>query len=101
MAHFDQMIIIVDCRIISDDVVQLAFRYLSMALVPLLIGYAIYSLIYEEHKGWYSFVVSMLAGAVYTFGALSEACLVHLENELDARMKMIARTSDVCFQGSL
>ena len=36
--------------------------------MPLLLGYAVYSLLYEEHKGWYSFVVGMLAGAVYTFG---------------------------------
>ena len=46
----------------------MAFKYLSRALVPLLLGYAVYSLVYEEHKGWYSFVVGMLAGSVYTFG---------------------------------
>ena len=42
----------------------MAFKYLSRALVPLLLGYAVYSLVYEEHKGWYSFVVGMLAGSV-------------------------------------
>nr|CAG4646119.1 EOG090X032C [Macrothrix elegans] len=46
----------------------LAFKYLSWALYPLLIGYAIYSLIYEEHKGWYSWVLSMLYGFLLTFG---------------------------------
>lgn len=45
-----------------------AFRYLSWALYPLLIGYAIYSLVYEEHKGWYSWVLSMLYGFLLTFG---------------------------------
>ncbi len=47
---------------------QLAFRYLSRALFPLLLIYAVYSLVYHEHRGWYSYTVNMLAGAVYTFG---------------------------------
>merc|ERR1712137_608019 len=46
----------------------MAFKYLSWALYPLLIGYAIYSLIYEEHKGWYSWILSMLYGFLLTFG---------------------------------
>lgn len=46
----------------------LAFKYLSWALYPLLIGYSIYSLVYEEHKGWYSWVLSMLYGFLLTFG---------------------------------
>nr|CAG4640714.1 EOG090X032C [Eulimnadia texana] len=45
-----------------------AFRYLSWALYPLLVGYAVYSLVYEEHKGWYSWVLSMLYGFLLTFG---------------------------------
>jgi len=37
-------------------------------MYPLLVGYAIYSLIYQEHKGWYSFVISTLTQFVYAFG---------------------------------
>ncbi|XP_076239799.1 putative lipid scramblase CLPTM1 [Calliopsis andreniformis] len=47
---------------------RLAFKYLSWALYPLLGGYAIYSLMYLEHKGWYSWVLSMLYGFLLTFG---------------------------------
>ncbi|XP_046737952.1 cleft lip and palate transmembrane protein 1 homolog [Diprion similis] len=47
---------------------RLAFRYLSWALYPLLGGYAIYSLLYLEHKGWYSWVLNMLYGFLLTFG---------------------------------
>ncbi len=54
---------------------QLAFRYLGWALLPLLVCYGAYSLVYHEHRGWYSFVVGMLAGAVYTFGARSTPSL--------------------------
>ncbi|XP_005100873.1 cleft lip and palate transmembrane protein 1 homolog isoform X2 [Aplysia californica] len=46
----------------------LAFRYLSWLLYPLLAGYMVYSLVYQEHKGWYSWVLSMLYGFLLTFG---------------------------------
>ncbi|PKY40964.1 cleft lip and palate transmembrane protein [Rhizophagus irregularis] len=47
---------------------RLAFRYLSWIAFPLLIAYAIYSLIYNTHKSWYSFVLTTLVGFVYAFG---------------------------------
>lgn len=47
---------------------MLAFRYLSWACFPLLIGYGAYSLLYQEHKGWYSFVLNMMYGYLLTFG---------------------------------
>ncbi|KAI5709718.1 hypothetical protein M8J75_002678 [Diaphorina citri] len=46
---------------------ELAFKYLSWALFPLLAGYAVYSLLYLEHKGWYSWVLNMLYGFLLTF----------------------------------
>ena len=45
-----------------------AMTYLSYALYPLVLGYACYSLYYESHKSWYSFVLAVLTGCVYTFG---------------------------------
>ena len=42
--------------------------YLSYALYPIVIGYAIYALKYETHKSWYSWILNSLVGAVYTFG---------------------------------
>ena len=46
----------------------MAFRYLSWILFPLLGCYAVYSLLYLEHKGWYSWVLSLLFGFLLTFG---------------------------------
>ncbi|XP_044743143.1 cleft lip and palate transmembrane protein 1 homolog [Chrysoperla carnea] len=46
----------------------MAFKYLSWACFPLLAGYAVYSLIYLEHKGWYSFILNLLYGFLLTFG---------------------------------
>jgi len=47
---------------------MMAFKYLSWALFPLLGGYTVYSLLYQEHRGWYSFVLNMLYGFLLTFG---------------------------------
>ncbi|KIJ56616.1 hypothetical protein M422DRAFT_62579 [Sphaerobolus stellatus SS14] len=45
-----------------------AFRYVSYVAIPLLGGYSIYSLMYESHRGWYSFTISTLTSFVYMFG---------------------------------
>lgn len=46
----------------------MAFKYLSWLLFPLLGGYVVYSLLYVEQKGWYSWVLNMLYGFLLTFG---------------------------------
>jgi len=46
----------------------IAMRYLSYVIYPLIVGYAIYSLVYNEHRSWYSWVLGSLTGCVYTFG---------------------------------
>uniref|UniRef100_A0A7E4VGE1 Cleft lip and palate associated transmembrane protein 1 n=1 Tax=Panagrellus redivivus TaxID=6233 RepID=A0A7E4VGE1_PANRE len=47
---------------------QMAFKYLGVAAFPLLIGYAVYSIMYVEQRGWYNFILSMLYGFLLTFG---------------------------------
>jgi hypothetical protein len=49
---------------------EIAFKYMYMAGIPLLIAYAIYSLIYESHKSWYSYIITTLVGSVYAYGFL-------------------------------
>ena len=49
---------------------EIAFKYLYIVAVPLLGAYAIYSLVYETHKSWYSFVIETLVGSVYAYGFL-------------------------------
>lgn len=46
----------------------MAYKYLSWVIFPLFVAYAIYSLIYQEHKGWYSFVLNMTYGFLLAFG---------------------------------
>ena len=50
----------------------LAFRYVSYVAIPCLAGYTVYSLLYETHRGWYSFVISTLTSFVYMFGFVSK-----------------------------
>lgn len=47
----------------------MAFKYLSISLFPLFVGYGVYSLLYQEHKGWYSFCLGMCYGFLLTFGS--------------------------------
>lgn len=59
---------------------QLAFKYLGMLLFPLLAAYSVYSLIYEEHKGVYSFILGLLYGFLLTFGMYIE--VLHIQYRL-------------------
>ncbi|PPR88041.1 hypothetical protein GOBAR_AA32639 [Gossypium barbadense] len=47
-----------------DDI---AMKYLSYVLFLLVAGFSIYSLMYERHKSWYSWVLSSLTSCVYMF----------------------------------
>lgn len=46
----------------------MAYKYLSWLVFPLFVCYGIYSLIYHEHKGWYSFILNMTYGFLLAFG---------------------------------
>lgn len=48
-----------------------AIKWLGIFAVPLLLGYAGYSLLYTRHRGWYSWILSTLVGFVYTFGFIT------------------------------
>ncbi|TCD70434.1 hypothetical protein EIP91_003515 [Steccherinum ochraceum] len=67
-------LLITDKHVLSEDEKKtqeydaLAFRYVSWVAIPCLAGYTIYSLLYETHRGWYSFVISTLTSFVYMFG---------------------------------
>jgi Cleft lip and palate transmembrane protein 1 (CLPTM1) len=59
-----------------------AMQYLSWVLYPLVIGYSIYSLKYEEHKSWYSWALGSLVGCVYTFGFIMMCPQLYLNYKL-------------------
>lgn len=58
---------------------KLAFRYVSWVAIPCLLGYTVYSLLYNTHRSWYSFVITTLTSFVYMFGfvrSLLSSCVL-------------------------
>ncbi|KAI0034079.1 cleft lip and palate associated transmembrane protein [Vararia minispora EC-137] len=65
---------ITDKHVLSEDEKKtqeydkLAFRYVSYFTIPCLAIYSVYSLMYESHRGWYSYIITTLTSFVYMFG---------------------------------
>lgn len=51
-----------------DDI---AMGYMTYAAIPIVFCYAIYSVTYNSHKSWYSFILNTLVGCIYTFGFIN------------------------------
>jgi hypothetical protein len=68
-----------------------AFKYLYMIAVPLLLAYAAYSLTYETHKSWYSFVITTLVGSVYAYGFLMMVPSLYINYRLKSVAHMPAK----------
>ena len=47
-----------------------AFRYIKFALIPLVLGCAVYSLLYLQYNSWWSWIVHSAANGIYVFGFL-------------------------------
>ncbi|ORX65636.1 cleft lip and palate transmembrane 1 [Linderina pennispora] len=71
---------------------QIAYKYLSYVAYPLLLVYAIYSLFTQEQRSWYSFVLSVLVGYVYTFGFMMMIPQLYINYRLKSVAHMPWRT---------
>ena len=47
---------------------KMAMRYLRTVVFPLVVGFSAYSLLFLEHRSWYSWALGSLVGFVYAFG---------------------------------
>lgn len=47
---------------------EIATDHLMFVTMPLVCGYGIYSLCYQKHRGWYSWIINTLVGFIYMFG---------------------------------
>lgn len=52
----------------KDDFDSVAMKWLTVILSPGIIGYAIYTLVVDCHRGWYSYFLSVSASCVYSLG---------------------------------
>jgi len=50
---------------------EIATSHLGFVTMPLVIGYGIYSLLYQKHKCWYSWILNSLVGFIYMFGFIT------------------------------
>jgi hypothetical protein len=70
---------------------EIAFKYMYWGGVPLLIAYAVYSLIYESHKSWYSYIITTLVGSVYAYGFLMMVPSLYINYRLKSVAHMPAK----------
>jgi len=47
---------------------EIATSHLLFVTMPLVAGYGMYSLYFQKHKGWYSWILNTLVGFIYMFG---------------------------------
>lgn len=57
-----------DLHALSLECDRIATKYLGVILLPFVLFYALYSLIMEEHSGWYSWLITSASSAVYALG---------------------------------
>ncbi|KAF8534186.1 cleft lip and palate transmembrane protein 1-domain-containing protein [Trichophaea hybrida] len=69
-----------------------AFKYLYWVAVPLLLAYAVYSLLYDTHKSWYSFIITTLVGSVYAYGFLMMVPSLYINYKLKSVAHMPRKT---------
>lgn len=70
---------------------EIAFKYLYWVAAPLLVAYAIYSLVYNEHKSWYSYIIATLVGSVYAYGFLMMVPSLYINYRLKSVAHMPAK----------
>ena len=69
----------------TQDYDEIAFLYLSIIAVPLMLAYAISSLLYQTHKSWYSYIIETLVGSVYAYGFLMMVPSLYINYRLKVR----------------
>ncbi|KAF1990099.1 cleft lip and palate transmembrane 1 [Aulographum hederae CBS 113979] len=70
---------------------EIAFKYLYLVAIPLLLAYAAYSLMYQSHKSWYSFIIATLVGSVYAYGFLMMVPSLYINYRLKSVAHMPAK----------
>ena len=60
----------------------IASRHLGLALGPGILGFALYSLAYDVHASWYSWIINSLADISYFFGFLAMIPQIYVNYKL-------------------
>lgn len=81
-----------DLQALTMECDRLATRKLGTVLVPLVVGYTLYSFVSEEHSGWYSWLITSASSAVYALGFV----LMTPQLFLNHKMKSVAHLVSNC-----
>ncbi|GAA5850633.1 hypothetical protein JCM8547_001937 [Rhodosporidiobolus lusitaniae] len=71
---FPYRLSIKDKHVLTEDELKtqeydkLAFKWVAWGTTPFLVGWTVYSLIYQPHRSWYSFTIQTLTSFVQAFG---------------------------------
>jgi hypothetical protein len=69
----------------------IAMTYMQYTIVPIIGGYSIYSIMYNEHKSWYSFILNTLVGCIYMFGFINMTPQLYINYRLKSVEHMPGR----------
>ena len=75
-----------DLQTLTLEADRQATKWLGSAMLPLVIGYTLYSLIKHEHVSWYSWLITSASSGVYAFGFV----LMTPQLFLNYKMKSVA-----------
>ena len=65
-----------------------ATTHLLYLVIPLLVGYSIYSIIHNSHKSYYSWILNSLVGFVYAFGFIMMTPQLYINYKLKSTAHM-------------
>ena len=65
-----------------------ATTHLLYLVIPLLVGYSLYSIIYNSHKSYYSWILNSLVGFVYAFGFIMMTPQLYINYKLKSTAHM-------------
>ena len=76
---------------------DMAMKYLSYVLFLLVACSSIYSLMYERHRSWYSWILSSLTSCVYMFGKIVPPKLLVLILLLVLLTRLVNSLNCLCY----
>jgi hypothetical protein len=88
---FEDKHVLSDTEKKTEEYDAIAFKYMYMVAVPLVLAYAVYSLMYDTHKSWYSFIITTLVGSVYAYGFLMMVPALYINYRLQSVAHMPGR----------
>lgn len=77
---------------VTKEYDRIAMKYMMWAMYPLMGCYTVYSVVYNEHKGWYSFILNTLVGGIYVFGFIQMTPQLYINYRLQSVEHMPGRT---------